>query len=162
MAGVRRGLLFTSAGLQHIDGLTGSDYTTVFGINDVGGAVGGSNTATAVRAFLTTQAGGARELPPLPGDTASTAYAVNNRGQAAGFSSGPGGEHAVLWAADGSVTALPGASGRLVARSRSTSGATSSAWRTPAPVCARFCGREGAPLRTWARSRVTPRARRLA
>ena len=112
VAGARRGLLFTSTGLQQINGLTGTDYTIVFGINDVGGVVGSSNTATAVRAFQSTQAGGARELPPLAGDSASTAYAVNNLGQAAGFSSGPAGEPAVLWAADGRVTALPGPSGR--------------------------------------------------
>ena len=111
VSGARRGLIFTSAGVQQINGLTGTDYTTVFGINDVGGVVGGSNTACAVRAFQRTQAGAARELPPLAGDSASTAYAVNNVGQVAGYSSGPAGERAVLWAADGRVSALPGASG---------------------------------------------------
>ncbi|HEY9027425.1 MAG TPA: hypothetical protein VIP05_24240, partial [Burkholderiaceae bacterium] len=113
IAGVRRGLLFTSVGLQPVSGLNGADYTTVFGINDVGSLVGGSNTAGAVRAFLTVRAGGTRELPPLAGDTGSTAYALNNLGEAVGFSSGPAGEHAVLWATDGKVSTLPGASGRL-------------------------------------------------
>jgi probable HAF family extracellular repeat protein len=116
VAGARRGLLFTRGGLQEISGLSGSDYTTIFGINDVGDVVGGSNTATAVRAFRSSQAGGTRELPPLADDTASTAFAVNKPGQAVGFSSGAGGEHAVLWAADGTVTALPGTSGAQTSR----------------------------------------------
>src|SRR5262245_64429287 len=62
VAGARRGLLFTRGGLQEISGLSGSDYTTVFGINDVGeAAVGSSNSITAVRAFRTTRTGGVRE-----------------------------------------------------------------------------------------------------
>src|SRR5262245_35768020 len=36
VAGARRGLLFTRGGVQEIRGLSRSDYTTVFGINDVG------------------------------------------------------------------------------------------------------------------------------
>lgn len=114
VAGARRGLIFTRGGLFQVNDLTGSDYTTAFGFNDAGAVVGASNTATSVRAFLTTQAKGTRELPPLAGDTASTAFAVNNQGQAVGFSSGRGGERAVLWAADGTVTALPGVSGVTV------------------------------------------------
>ena len=117
VAGVRRGLLFTRGGLQQLPGLSGSDYTTVFGINDLGDVVGSSNTATAVRAFRSTRpGGGTRELPPLAGDTASTAFAVNKPGQAVGFSSGPGGEQAVLWAANGTVTPLPGVSGAQSSR----------------------------------------------
>jgi probable HAF family extracellular repeat protein len=104
-----RGLVFDHGTVQQIAGLPGSDGTTVFGINDVGAIVGGSNTASAVRAFVSTSGGGTRQLQPLPGDTASTAFAVNNLGEASGFSSGPGGERAVVWRADGTVTALPGA-----------------------------------------------------
>jgi probable HAF family extracellular repeat protein len=117
VAGARRGLLFTRGGVQEISGFSGSDYTTVFGIDDVGAvAVGSSNTTTAARAFRTTRAGAIRELPPLVGDTAGTAFAVNKLGQAVGFSSGSGGEQAVLWAADDSVTALPGVSGAQASR----------------------------------------------
>jgi probable HAF family extracellular repeat protein len=105
IAGMRRGLLFARGGLREIAGL--GDYTTVFGINDGDDVVGGSNTATAIRAFRQTAAGQMRELPPLAGDTASTAFAVNRSRQAVGFSSGPGGERAVLWAANGTVSALP-------------------------------------------------------
>jgi probable HAF family extracellular repeat protein len=107
----RRGLVFDHGALRQINGLAGTDYTTVFGINDVGVVVGGSNTANAVRAFANTPGGGTWELRPLPGDIASTAFAVNNLGEASGFSSGPDGEHAVIWAANNTVTALPGASG---------------------------------------------------
>src|SRR5262245_31133977 len=61
VAGARRGLLFTRGGVQEIRGLSGSDYTTVLGINDVGDtAVGSSNTPTAVRAFRTTRTGAIR------------------------------------------------------------------------------------------------------
>jgi probable HAF family extracellular repeat protein len=117
VAGARRGFLFAGGGVLEIRGLSGSDYTTVFGINDVGDTVvGSSNTTTAVRAFRATRTGAVRELPPLAGDTASTAFAVNKGGQAVGFSSGRGGEQAVLWAAAGSVTALPGASGAQASR----------------------------------------------
>ena len=116
VAGKRRGLLFAPGGLQEIIGLGGSDYTTAFGINDGEDVVGGSNTATAVRAFRSTKAGATQELPPLAGDTASTAFALNKPGQAVGFSSGPNGEHAVLWAANGTVTALPGASSAQTSR----------------------------------------------
>src|SRR5262249_52245117 len=54
VAGPRRGFLLTRGGVQYHGGLSGSDYTTVFGINDVGDVVGGSNTATAARTFRST------------------------------------------------------------------------------------------------------------
>ena len=111
LSGVRRGLLFRSTGLQTLDGFAGSDYTVAFGINDLGAVVGGSNGASAVRAFLRTPDGASRELEPLPGDTASTAFGVNNRHQAVGVSSGALGERAVLWAPDGTVGALSGMPG---------------------------------------------------
>jgi len=114
----RQGLVFANGGLQRINGLSGSDYTVVFGINDVGGLVGASNTATAVRAFVNTQAGGSRELSPLAGDTASSAFAVNNHDQVVGFSSGPSGERAVVWGSNSTVRALagaPGVTGRAMA-----------------------------------------------
>jgi probable HAF family extracellular repeat protein len=112
VGGSRRGLLFTQAGLQAVDGLDGSDYSVVFDINDLGAVVGGSNAPTAARAFVRPRAGAARELVPLPGDTASTAFGINNHHQAAGVSSGAGGERAVLWSADGSVAVLPGVAGQ--------------------------------------------------
>jgi probable HAF family extracellular repeat protein len=109
-----RGLVFANRAVRVIGGLANSDYTITFGINDAGSVVGGSNTAIAVRGFVTTAAGSTQELPPLAGDTASTAFAINNTGQAAGYSSGPDGERAVIWAANGAVTALAGGSGITV------------------------------------------------
>ena len=107
----RLGLLFRSgAAAQPVAGLPGSDYTTVFGVNDPGAIVGISNTATAVRAFVGTLTGATRELPPLPGDTASIAYGINNLGQAVGYSGGPGGDRAVIWNAQGAPAALAGTS----------------------------------------------------
>jgi probable HAF family extracellular repeat protein len=103
----RPGLRMAHGDLQRISGLPGSNYSSVLGINDVGGLVGGSNTATTVRAFLATQGGGTQELPPVAGDAASIAYAINNLGQAVGFSSGPRGQHAVVWSRNRTVTALP-------------------------------------------------------
>jgi len=116
VAGKHRGLLFTRGGVQEIRGTSGSDYTTVLGINDAGDAVGSSNTPAAMRAFRATSVGTVGELPPLAGDTASIAFAVNKKGEAVGFSSGRRGEQAVLWAPDNSVTALPGASAALASR----------------------------------------------
>ncbi|HEY1229304.1 MAG TPA: hypothetical protein VGF26_18505, partial [Ramlibacter sp.] len=89
-APARPGLVFERSGAVEVDGLPGSDRTDLLGANDVGGFVGASNTAAAVRAFTAPRAGASRELPPLPGDTASVAYAINNAGQAVGYSSGPG------------------------------------------------------------------------
>ena len=108
MGGQRRGLLFGAGAARPIPGLTESDDTTVYGLNDTGALVGASNTGTAVRAFAGTQAGAARELPPLNGDTSSAAYDINNLGQAVGFSSGAGGQRAAMWDANGTPTALPG------------------------------------------------------
>jgi len=116
VAGKHRGLLFTQGGVQEIRGTSGSDHTTVFGINDVGDTVGSSNSPAAVRAFRASSVGAVGELPPLAGDTASIAFALNKKGEAVGFSSGRRGEQAVLWAPDNSVTALPGASGALASR----------------------------------------------
>jgi probable HAF family extracellular repeat protein len=110
--GSRQALVFQNgAAPRPIAAPTGSEDGTVFGINDAGGVVGSSNTATAIRAFISTQAGGARELPPLPGDTASTAFALNNVGQSVGISSGASGEHAVSWNTSGTPTPLPAPSG---------------------------------------------------
>ncbi|WP_409970445.1 hypothetical protein [Piscinibacter sp.] len=97
--------------MQAVDGLPDSDYTVVFSINDLGVAVGGSNTATSARAFLRTQTGAVRELTPLAGDTASTAFGVNNHNESAGVSSGPIGDRGVVWTATGAITVLPGVSG---------------------------------------------------
>jgi uncharacterized membrane protein len=107
-SGPRVGLVFQSGAVpRRVTGLPGSDDTTIFGLNDNGGFVGASNTATAVRAFASTVAGGLWELPSLAGDNASVAYALNNRGQAVGFSSGAAGERAVMWGVNGAATALP-------------------------------------------------------
>lgn len=104
----RRGLLFRSgAAALQIPGLAESDDTVVFAVNDSGGFVGSSNTASALRAFAGIATGGLRQLGPMPGDNASVAYAVNNLGQAAGFSSGAAGQRAVIWDANGAPRALP-------------------------------------------------------
>lgn len=109
VTGARNGLVLGNGLLQQINGPASGDYTTVFGINDVGSVVGGANTASALRAFVRRQDGATTELSPLAGDSSSNAFGVNNFGQAAGFSSGTGGERAVVWAANGKVSALPGA-----------------------------------------------------
>jgi len=109
--GAHRGLLFRRGGVQAVDGLPGSDHTVVFGINDLGVVVGGSNSATSARAFLRTHTGAVRELAPLAGDAASTAFGVNHHNEAAGISSGRIGERAVVWTAAGAVSVLPGVSG---------------------------------------------------
>lgn len=118
-AGPRVGLVFQKGAVaRQVTGLPGSDDTTIFGLNDNGGFVGASNTATAVRAFASTLAAGLWELPALAGDNASAAYALNNRGQAVGFSSGAAGERAVMWGVNGAAMALPVRAG--VSSSRAT------------------------------------------
>lgn len=103
----RRGLLFRSgAAALQVPGLAQSDDTVVFAVNDAGVFVGGSNTATSLRAF-TGLASTLRELAPLPGDNASVAYAVNQLNQAVGFSSGSAGQRAVIWDANGAPRELP-------------------------------------------------------
>ncbi|HSW17325.1 MAG TPA: hypothetical protein VLJ86_08875 [Ramlibacter sp.] len=106
LAPARQGLVFQAGAPLPVDGLPGSDFTNVFGINDLGLLVGSANTPTAVRGFVTERGGAARELRPLPGDVASSAFAISNHGRAVGFSSGPAGERAVTWTADGAVSAL--------------------------------------------------------
>jgi probable HAF family extracellular repeat protein len=111
----RSGLVFQSgSAVRQIAGPAGTEDATVYGVNDAGGIVGSSNTATALRAFAATQAGGIRELPPLPGDIASVAYALNNLGQAVGYSSGASGQRAVIWDASGTPGPLPGPSGTSI------------------------------------------------
>lgn len=107
-SGPRTGLVFQSGATpRQITGLPATDDTTIYGLNDNGGFVGASNTATGIRAFSSTVVAGVRELPPLAGDISSIAYALNNAGQAVGLSSGAGGQRAVIWAINGTATPLP-------------------------------------------------------
>ncbi|WP_167784885.1 hypothetical protein [Ramlibacter rhizophilus] len=106
MRAAREGLLFQPGTSQIVQGLEQSDFTTVFGLNDLGDLVGSANGATAVRAFAVARDGSVAELPPLPGDSASMAFAISNSGQVVGYSSGSGGERAVSWLG-GTATVLP-------------------------------------------------------
>lgn len=105
----RQGLLFQASGVVPVQGPDNSDFVTVFGINDLGDLVGGSNAAAGVQAFLQAPGQAARRLAPLPGDTAGMAFAINNHQQVVGFSSGPLGQRAVTWSATGTPSALPSA-----------------------------------------------------
>ena len=158
----RRGLLFTSAGLQAIDGLAGSDYTVAFGINDHGIVVGGSNTATAARAFLRTAAGASRELAPLAGDTASTAFGINNHNQAAGVSSGPTASGPSCGRRMARSAVLPGVSGAgSRARAINERGDVVGVSQTRQPVRALLCGRRRHRAGDRHPSRAVQRAKQL-
>jgi probable HAF family extracellular repeat protein len=106
-----RAFFLTGAGLQKIAELSGSDYSTAFGINGIGEIAGSANTAVAVRAFRSLRTGGTQDLGTLPGDGASEAFAINQAGQAVGYSSGPTGIRAAVWPRNGAAQALPGLPG---------------------------------------------------
>lgn len=112
IAAKRQGLLFEATNALPIAGLPGSDFTTVFGLNDSGRLVGSANTGTAVRGFVADRTGAASELPPLPGEAASVAFGINNSAVAVGFSSGVAGERAVSWSSRGVPSALSTPAGR--------------------------------------------------
>jgi probable HAF family extracellular repeat protein len=108
--------------------LQGGNNSQTYWINDLGEAVGFSETGTydsscsIVTPYQVLQFesviwgpnGNIRELSPLPGDTVSFALGINNRGQAVGVSGlcsntsvppispGSSAPHAVLWDRDGS------------------------------------------------------------
>jgi probable HAF family extracellular repeat protein len=94
-----------------IEGFPGSDYSTAFGINDVGDIAGVANTATGLRAFRSHRATAYIELGPLSGDASSGAFGINHRGEVVGYSSGPNGTRAVIWNPGGIVRPLPALSG---------------------------------------------------
>ena len=89
----------------------GSDYSTAYGINDVGDIAGTSNNATGLRAFKSHRNTAYIELGPLSGDTGSGAFGINHRGEVVGYSSGPNGTRAAIWNPGGIVRPLPALSG---------------------------------------------------
>ena len=94
-----------------IEGFPGSDYSTAFGINDVGDIAGAANTATGLRAFKSHRNTAYIELGSLSGDTSGGAFGINHRGEVVGYSSGPTGTRAVIWNPGGIVRPLPALSG---------------------------------------------------
>lgn len=102
-----RGFFKGSGGRQEIGDLPKeSDYSTVFGINNLGQVVGSVNINTGMRAFRSQRAAGGVVLNTLPGDTSSAALAINNQGKAVGWSSGAK-VRAVAWSPAGAIQALP-------------------------------------------------------
>lgn len=95
-----------------------TDYSTSYGINDIGEVVGAFNKDVAVRPFRWTRRGGHQELATLPGDTAGVALGINQRGEATGYSSGASGVRAVWWTRSGAVQALPQVTGAKTTQSQ--------------------------------------------
>jgi probable HAF family extracellular repeat protein len=91
---------------ERLDGFFGADGSSANAISELGAVAGGSNTATAIRAFRWTSAGGFDDLGTLPGDSSSEAWDINRHNDVVGHSSGPGGVQAVLWNRNGDVEAL--------------------------------------------------------
>ena len=108
-AGIRAFLL-TSDRFENLKGLPGTDWSSAHGTNDIGGVVGSSNAAVAVRAFRWTRPTGAQELSPLPGDSVSEAFGINRHNEVAGYSSGPSGVQATIWNSNGQIEGI----GRLL------------------------------------------------
>jgi probable HAF family extracellular repeat protein len=97
--------------LLPIEGIPGTDYSTVFDINDFGDVAGAANTATGLRAFRSRRAIPFLELAPLSGDTISAAFGINLMAEIVGYSGGPNGTRAVIWNPGGIPSPLPALSG---------------------------------------------------
>jgi probable HAF family extracellular repeat protein len=96
---------------KHFAALVGGDYSSAFGINDMGEVAGGSNTGSAIVPFIWTTTGGLGRIPLLRGDSGGLAMAINTLGHVVGYSSGPNGRRAFLWTRNGSphdLGILPG------------------------------------------------------
>ena len=88
---------------KHLAALIGGDYSSAFGINDMGEVAGGSNTGSAIVPFIWTATGGLGQIPLPRGDSAGQAMAINKHGHVVGYSSGPNGRRAFLWRRKGSA-----------------------------------------------------------
>jgi probable HAF family extracellular repeat protein len=102
----KRAFLITIGGVENLEGLPGTDSSAAHAINEDSVAVGSSNTASAIHAFIWTRRDGVQDLGTLPGDSGSQAFGINRQNEVVGYSSGPGGIEAVLWTRDGSIQGL--------------------------------------------------------
>jgi len=103
--------LLSATGLIPITDQQNTDFSTSYGIDDLGEIAGSLNGPSSVLPFRSVRHTGFQLLPLLPGDTGGAAFGINQKGEAVGFSSGPSGVHAAWWTRKGEVTQLPSLSG---------------------------------------------------
>ena len=102
----KRAFLVTNGRAENLEGLPGTDSSVALAINDDSAAVGSSNTASSIHAFIWTRRDGVQDLGTLPGDSGSQAFGINRQNEVVGYSSGVNGIEAVLWARDGTIQGL--------------------------------------------------------
>ena len=102
----KRAFLITNGGAENLEGLPGTDSSVAHAINDDSTAVGSSNTASSIHAFIWTRRDGVQDLGTLPGDSGSQAFGINRQNEVVGYSSGANGIEAVMWTRDGSIQGL--------------------------------------------------------
>ena len=102
----KRAFLVTKGKAENLEGLPGTDSSVAHAISDDSTAVGSSNTARSIHAFIWTRKDRVRDLGTLPGDSGSQAFGINRQKEVVGYSSGPTGIEAVLWARNGKIQGL--------------------------------------------------------
>ena len=86
----QRAFLVTKGKAENLGGLPGTDSSVAHAISDDSTAVGSSNTARSIHAFIWTRRDGVRDLGTLPGDSGSQAFGINRQKEVVGYSSGTG------------------------------------------------------------------------
>ena len=108
---ISKAFVLKESGFEDLRGDTGTDFSTTYGLNDNGEAVGVLNTNISMRPFRATRGNSFRILPLLPGDSGGIAYSINENGEAVGYSSGKTGLRPVWWTINGDVRELQGLAG---------------------------------------------------
>ena len=75
----KRAFLVTKGKAENLEGLPGTDSSVAHAISDDSTAVGSSNTARSIHAFIWTRKDGVRDLGTLPGDSGSQAFGINRQ-----------------------------------------------------------------------------------
>ena len=102
----KRAFLVTKGKAENLEGLPGTDSSVAHAISDDSTAVGSSNTARSIHAFIWTRKDGVRDLGTLPGDSGSQAFGINRQREVVGYSSGKDGIEAVMWTRNGTIQGL--------------------------------------------------------
>lgn len=103
-----------AGGFKYIADQQATDFSALYGINDLGEIAGTMNRGSNMLPFRTVRDTGFQWLPLLAEDTGGGAYGINDQGESVGFSGGPKGARAAWWTRSGTVAELaspPGSNG---------------------------------------------------
>lgn len=92
-------------------GTLGGPTSAAHGINNLGIAVGVSDTPADTQHAFISSGGAMTEIAPLPGDNSSRADHINDAGMVVGASQGSGGVRAFIWTQQSGIQALGSLSG---------------------------------------------------